>query len=449
MKAILRNTAGKARFVGPAVVVVVALVLISNLAYAYTTSNLKVLSIQEDRFYNYDFLNEDEVAVFEDFEWGSDGTSLDVEPPPGNVDWTVTKFGYGTASAKIDTSQHRQGTRSAEFYSNYNGWNINAWVLASYPDYRPQRRGFWARTSGVSGVTTTGWVTATGDGQHFLSVRVQLGGRLQYRQDSYLWHDTNPVYKIRPNRWYLIEFRNINWETATYSIYVNNLRVQDGVPMVPGTDWHGLDYNGITSYATDDTYDAGGGSFWIDDLLEYPPSSNGVACAATMVFYNNAWVNKVKNMYYGMADFASWDYAPLNDGNGWIWDQDRGTKTHYPFNNPIYLPDPIDAYVLMHLRVYAPDPPDYMENSAWGKYVIGTTHCDEFPEHPSVPWQTWHGYHEVAEEFFADWAIDDGYTVFQDWTSFYNKEDFRVDVQPDGYICIWENGGDATAVYVP
>lgn len=55
----------------------------------------------------------------------------------------------------------------------------------------------------------------------------------------------------------------------------------------------------------------------------------------------------------------------------------------------------------------------------------------------------------MAEEFFADWVIAQGYTVFQDWTSFYNEEDFRVDVQPDGYICIWENDGDATAVYVP
>jgi hypothetical protein len=425
MRPILRKV-GKARFLGPAVIVAVALILISNLAYAYTTSNLKVLQIQEDRFYNYDFLDEDAVDVFEDFEWGSDGTSLDVEPPHG-VDWTVTIWidWLGTASAEIDTEQHHQGTKSAKFYIDYGNS-----VFASYPDYRPSYRGFWLKTEGYAKPTTI-----TGDGQHDIFVRVN-GATLQY---FYNWGWQSTSCSLSPNQWHKIEFKDIDWGSGKYSIYVDDNYVQR-VDMCPD-----MGYNGITQYYSCEYT----GSFWIDDILEYPPSSNGVACAATMVFYNNAWVNKVKNMYYGMADWATWDYAPLNNGNGWIWDGDRGTKTHYPFNNPVYLPEPIDAYVLMHLRVYAPNPPDYMENSAWGKYVIGTTHCDEFPEYPSVPWQTWHGYHEVAEEFFADWAIDDGYTVFEDWTSFYNEEDFRVDVQPDGYICIWENDGDATAVYVP
>jgi hypothetical protein len=439
---------GKARFLGPAVIVVVALVLISNLAYAYTTSNLKVLSIQEDRFYNYDC--DDAEVIIEDFEWGSDGTSLGVEPPLGAVDWTVTKFGYGTASAKIDTSQHHQGTRSAEFYSNYNGWDINAWVLASYPEYRPQWRRFWARTSGVSGITTTGWVTATGDGQHFLSVRVQLGGRLQYRQDSYWWHDTNPVFKIRPNRWYFIEFRNIDWEAATYSIYVDGNRVQDGVPMVPGTDWHGLDYNGITSYATDDTYDAGGGSFWIDDIpvVGGPPSSTGVTCPATMVFDTNAQTSKVKDViYWGTASplFATTDYALLNDGDGWIWDGDRGTKKAYN----IYIPeieDWVDVYV--HLRVYAPDSTDYMSNSEWGKYVIGTTHFDE-----GSILELWYGFNEDAENFFAGYANAKGLTISEDIIYFNNYEN-RVELIihpiwgiPTYYY--WFNDGYATVVNVP
>jgi hypothetical protein len=626
MKAILRKV-GKARFFLPAAIAVVALVLISNLAYAYTTSNVRILSIEEDRFYNYDFI--DEVAVIEDFEWGSDGTSLaesggDVDwkvsasgdsyaeidddiddmsylgtrsakiyrdgsnsvyayysrfhpdfigsylrkdgtaytyiingdgthrilvritsaekvqyyddagyhdtgsgytipidtwylielknidwgtatydiyvngnilksgaamhtysgnkgyiyygssagsgsfwvdeivyeeaiiedfewgsggtslsTSGGDVYWTVTKLGYGTASAKIDTSPHHQGTRSAEFYSNYNGWDITAWVLASYPEYRPQWRGFWARTSGVSGITTTGWVTATGDEQHFLSVRVQLGGRLQYRQDSYSWHDTNPVFKINPNSWYFIEFRNIDWDAATYSIYVNSNRVQDGVPMVSGTDWHGLDYDGITAYATDDTYDACGGSFWIDDIpLE--GLSTGVACPVTMMFYNNAEVDKVKWIYFGPAPpyLAVTDHALLNDGNGWIWDGDRGTKE-------TWWSSELGELVWMHMRVYAPNPPDYMSNSVWGNYVIGTTHFDQFP------FELWYGYNEYAEEFFAWFASTFGfYTVYEDFIDFKNCEPYRAEPIIHPILGIptyyyWLNDGYATVVNVP
>jgi hypothetical protein len=318
-------------------------------------------------------------------------------------------------------------------------------VLASYPEYRPQRRGFWARTSGVSGVTTTGWVTATGDGQHFLSVRVQLGGRLQYRQDSYSWHDTNPVFKINPNSWYFIEFRNIDWDAATYSIYVNSNRVQDGVPMVPGTDWHGLDYDGITAYATDDTYDAYGGSFWIDDIpvVGGPGSSTDVTATATMVFDTNAGTSKVRDdIYWGTAGplLASTDYALLNDGNGWIWDSDRGTKK-------VIWSGEVASFVYVHLRVYAPDLPDYMENSAWGKYVIGTTHFDAFP------FEEWYGYNEYAENYCADWASDQGYTVSEDNLNFENYES-RVEliIHPIGgfpTFYFWFNDGYATVVNVP
>jgi hypothetical protein len=303
-------------------------------------------------------------------------------------------------------------------------------MQASYSVDSPYWRGFYLWKDADAAL-----YTKTGDETHMIFVMVTMNQNKLYYYDHY--GHGQYVCTISAEDWHFIEFRNINWGAATYDIYVDGVCKKTGAVM-----WEEEGSNGQTMY-----YNGGGfgSELWIDDIGA--PSSNGVACAATMVFYNNAWVNKVKNMYYGMADFAVWDYALLNDGNGWIWDQDRGTKTHYPIDPLVYLPPPIDANVLMHLRVYAPNPPDYMENSAWGKYVIGTTHCDEFPENPFGG--TWHGYHEVAEEFFADWAIDDGYTVFEDWTSFYNEEDYRVDVQPDGFICIWENDGYATAVYVP
>ena len=55
VKAIRRNTIGKARFLVPVVVAVVALVLISNVAYADSTSNLRIIQKLEDQ--NYDSLS--------------------------------------------------------------------------------------------------------------------------------------------------------------------------------------------------------------------------------------------------------------------------------------------------------------------------------------------------------------------------------------------------------
>lgn len=54
MKTILKKV-GKVRFLGPAVIIAIALVLISNVVYAYSTSNLAIIPVWEDRFYNYDF----------------------------------------------------------------------------------------------------------------------------------------------------------------------------------------------------------------------------------------------------------------------------------------------------------------------------------------------------------------------------------------------------------
>jgi hypothetical protein len=187
-------------------------------------------------------------VVIEDFEWGSDGTSLGVEPPLGDVDWTVTVWidWLGTASAEIDSWQHHSGTRSAEFYIDYGNS-----VFASYPDYHPSYRGFWLRTDGNVRPTTR-----TGDGQHSIGVKVN-GTRLQYYYNG--WHNTNCLLII--NRWYLIEFKDIDWENAEYSIYVGDNYV-DRVPMSSYTGC-----NGITEYSSCEY----AGSFWIDDVVIVMP----------------------------------------------------------------------------------------------------------------------------------------------------------------------------------
>jgi len=171
--------------------------------------------------------------------------------------------------------------------------------------------------------------------------------------------------------------------------------------------------------------------FYNYDFHCQPVSNYNVAWPVTMLFYDNAWINKVKSIYLEMPLFGIQEYARLDDGDGWIWDSDGGTKG-------IVWSSHLNGYVWLHLRVYAPNPPDYMYNSAWGKYVLGTTHYDEFP------FEEWSGYSEWAEKDFASRAQDKGYTVFEDWASFSNYEPYRNE---NGHV--WYNNGLATAVYVP
>lgn len=95
--------------------------------------------------------------------------------------------------------------------------------------------------------------------------------------------------------------------------------------------------------------------FYNYDFLDKYCSSTRVSCPVTMVFYQNAWINKVKGIY------ALWfplpgvdDWPLLDDGNDWIWDSDKGLK--------ILHNSPDVGMVTAHLRVYAPNPPDYMYN---------------------------------------------------------------------------------------
>ena len=77
------------------------------------------------------------VTITEDFEWGSVGTSLGVEPPLGDVDWTVSAS--GGSYAQIDDGAGAQlGIKGAKFYRD--GTNS---ILASYPCNPADYLGFY------------------------------------------------------------------------------------------------------------------------------------------------------------------------------------------------------------------------------------------------------------------------------------------------------------------
>ena len=173
--------------------------------------------------------------------------------------------------------------------------------------------------------------------------------------------------------------------------------------------------------------------FYNYDFLSDQASSSNVDWPVTMLFYGNAEVNKVKLALFGLEAFASPMHELLNDGNGWTWDSDRGTKdTWYSY----YL----NSYVYLHMRVYAPNPPDYFNDELgyYGHYIIGTTHYDEYP------FESWSGFSEYAEKDIALASEAIGWAVFRDHTFFANSETCRW--EGNHY---WYNNGYATFVYVP
>ncbi|AJB42115.1 hypothetical protein TCARB_1067 [Thermofilum adornatum 1505] len=172
-------------------------------------------------------------------------------------------------------------------------------------------------------------------------------------------------------------------------------------------------------------------SFYNYDFTSKTVSSSNVDWPVCLVFYGNADVNKVKNIYWGVTILANTMYAYLDDGQGFVWDEDRGTKG-------VVWSNCTNSYVWLHMRVYAPNPPDYLYNIYYGKYVIATAHYDQFPL------ESWSGYTECAEKHLADIAKSKGYTVYQDLFYFYNYEPYRIEGNH-----IWLNNGYATYIYVP
>jgi hypothetical protein len=173
--------------------------------------------------------------------------------------------------------------------------------------------------------------------------------------------------------------------------------------------------------------------FYNYDFLSTQASSSNVDWPVSMLFYGNADINKIKLALFGLEVIASPMYELLDDGSGWVWDSDRGTKeVHYSY----YL----NRYVYLHMRIYAPSPPDYFNDELgyYGHYVIGTTHYDEYP------FESWSGYSEYAEKDVGLASKAIGWTVFEDHAFFNNPEPFRIEGTH-----VWDNNGYATFVYVP
>ena len=158
----------------------------------------------------------------------------------------------------------------------------------------------------------------------------------------------------------------------------------------------------------------------------------------TMIFYNDADRNTIKDMFYGAATVASPMYGRLKDGMYYQWDSDEGTKD----------PDCPIGSTANHMRLYATG--GQMYTVGWGYYVIATTHQDR--NECGLYGAVWSGRSEDAEEHFADYAddfySDCGVYVFEDWSNFYNQEDYEY-ISSEDRDHIMDNDGYATAIYIP
>lgn len=170
-----------------------------------------------------------------------------------------------------------------------------------------------------------------------------------------------------------------------------------------------------------------------DFLSNTSATSTNVDWPVDMVFCNNANIDKIKNnIYWGIAVLANPMYSKMSDNSGatYVWDTDQGTKLGFFYSAWL------GSYVNLHMRLYAPNPPDYLTNNAGlGKWIVGTAHYDQWPS------ESWSGYSEYAEADLSAIALGKGYPVLSENMNWFNAESFR---QEGSHY--WLNSGDRKSV---
>ena len=206
----------------------------SNLVNEVESTYLRAYIIRDD---------ETPDSFVEDFEWGGDMASLDDwQDLGGEVDWETAAY-YGSV-VEIDTGLHHSGTRSARFYRASSGG-----PYAHYDLPQPTSIGFEVNKSDTAYAEFR-----IGDGSQAMWLRINSGEVLEYYDGT--WHS---VRSIPDGYWYKIEFKNINWGTHHYDIYVSGIRYVAGA--------HMRSYSGYKDQLWFGSW-GGSGEFWIDDIKD-------------------------------------------------------------------------------------------------------------------------------------------------------------------------------------
>jgi len=166
--------------------------------------------------------------------------------------------------------------------------------------------------------------------------------------------------------------------------------------------------------------------------------STNVDWAVNLMFWNNATINRVKNILDNEYDrTGSTQHGRLSDNvftQGYVWDDDGGRKTTACPGAPF---QPNEA---RHYRIYA-DGDDRIYNLDWGYWVFGTSHYDI--DECSVTRPAWFGWSETAEGWITYRWRQNGRGAADDWATFYNYEPYRVEGNH-----VWDNNGYASALHV-
>jgi len=267
-------------------------------------------------------------AVIEDFEWGSDGTSLGVEPPLGDVDWTVKKTGWwGNSVAEIDTDPNHvhSGTGSARFYHD-GGYS---YMRAYYSQTTPTYRSFYFKKDDNAVL-----YTITGYGNHRILVRVIRDNVYGYDRVQYYDGEWLNAFFIFPTEdgWHFIEFKNIDGTHATYDMRLDDCAAFYGAAM---DEYSG--YNGKTSYYNYNPCGVGS-ECWIDDIRDttgdYPdlPDDDAMYDALYEAFGTDSECNTDgRNYGRGFREMAEdCGYYNFSYANKWFLNDDDDYGDGFP-----------------------------------------------------------------------------------------------------------------------
>jgi uncharacterized protein (UPF0333 family) len=142
----------------------------------------------------------------------------------------------------------------------------------------------------------------------------------------------------------------------------------------------------------------------------------------TIIYYGNAEVDKIKIAYsWLLTGFGNSMYMLMtDDGKTWFVDSDRGMKDVFIFLPPLKLCGYTIDIAYAHVRLYANPDRDYNVHPDLGRYVIATSHLDEWP------FESWSGFASVGEEVAITAALNLGWTVYPNYAYGYNSDYCRI-----------------------
>ncbi len=161
----------------------------------------------------------------------------------------------------------------------------------------------------------------------------------------------------------------------------------------------------------------------------------------TIIYWGYATISKVKDRYDWDFPFAWKRYMLMtDDGVTWFTASDRGMKTvNVVFDPPQEICNRSIGREYIHVRLYADPSRGYNYHPSLGRYVVATTHIDDWPL------EEWAGFAELGEIYALKDARKLGWSVLEDYYYGYNA-DFRC--REEGrHVNL--NDGFISYVYVP